>query len=140
MKKISIAAFACLALFACNDNQKQEKTLRDSIIAIHDKVMGMDDKLMNNKMKIDTLLKTQLTGVKDTTETKKQLMGLKVQLTSAEDQMEKWMQKFDPDQKGKSHEEIMNYYSAQKTILVGVDSAMNTAINASGNYLKEVKN
>src|SRR5476651_231571 len=114
MKRTIIAVLIGMALFGCTDEKKQEKALLDSIIAMHDKVMSKDDQLMQNKMKLDTLLKTKLTGVADTAEVKKQLMGLNIQLTQAEDAMENWMQKFDPDQKGKSHQQKMDYLSAQK--------------------------
>jgi len=139
MKKTIIAVLVGMVLFGCTDNKKQEKTLLDSIIAVHDKVMRKDDQLMHNKMKLDTLLKTQLTGVADTAAEKRQLMGLNVQLTQAEDAMEMWMQKFDPDQKRKSHQEIMDYFSAQKTQVNAVDSSINAAINASTNYLNTLK-
>jgi len=123
----------------CSDNKKQEKALLDSVISIHDKVMGKDDRLMHNKMQLDTLLKTKLTGIADTAAEKTQLMGLSVQLTNAEDAMEKWMQKFEPDQKGKSHQQIMDYLGAQKAQVTAIDSSMNAAINASGNYLNSLK-
>jgi len=139
MKRTVIALLISVALFGCTDEKKQEKALLDSIIATHDKVMGKDDQLMKNKMKLDTLLKTKLTGVADTAEEKKQLMGLNIQLTQAEDAMENWMQKFDPDQKGKSHQQKMDYLNAQKTQVNGIDSAINAAINASSNYLNSLK-
>jgi hypothetical protein len=139
MRKSVISAILCLALFGCTDNKKQEKALLDSIIKIHDKVMAGDDKLMKNKMKLDTLLKTKLTDVKDTAAEKTQMMGLSVQLTNAEDAMEKWMGKFDPEQKGKSHQEIMSYLGNQKLQVTAIDSQMNEAINASTNYLMQIK-
>jgi hypothetical protein len=139
MKKTFIAALACLALFGCTNNKNQEKALLDSVIAVHDKVMGIDDQLMHNKMKLDTLLKTKLTGVADTAAEKRQQMGLSVQLTNAEDAMENWMQKFEPEPKGKSHEEIMAYLNDQKTKIIAVDSGMSAAINASTKYLNTIK-
>jgi hypothetical protein len=139
MKKIITAALTCLVLLGCSDSKNQEKALLDSVISMHDKMMGNDDQLMKNKMKLDTLLKTKLTGVADTSAAKAQLMGLNVQLINAEDMMEKWMEKFDPEQKGKSHEEIMNYLSAQKTQVIAIDSAMNAAIKQSNDYLLQIK-
>jgi len=139
MKKVITAALMCLVLLGCSDNKTQEKALLDSVIKIHDKVMGNDDRLMHNKMKLDTLLKTKLTGVPDTAAAKAMLMGLNIQLTDAEDAMEKWMGKFDPDQKGKSHQDIMNYFSVQKTQITTIDSAMNAAITASNKYLDQLK-
>ncbi len=138
MKKAIIIALSCLALFGCSDNKKQEKALLDSVIKIHDKVMGKDEQLMKNKMKLDTLLKTKTSG-NDTTATMAQMMGLSVKLTNAEDAMEQWMQKFDPEQKGKSHEEIMAYFNDQKNQVNGIDSEMNSAINLSNQFLSQTK-
>lgn len=137
MKKIFILIAACAVLSACSDNKKQEKAALDSVIKIHDKVMGSDDQLMSNKMKIDTLLKETLPG--DTAATKRQLMGLKIQLTQAEDAMENWMQKFDPEQKGKSHEDVMNYLETQKVQIKNINAAIDSAVNSSTNYLKTIK-
>jgi len=137
MKKLFILLAACAVLSACGDSKKQEKAALDSVIKIHDKVMSSDDQLMSNKMKIDTLLKETLPG--DTAATKRQLMGLKIQLTQAEDAMENWMQKFDPEQKGKSHEDIMNYLEAQKAQIKTINAAIDSAVNASTTYLKTVK-
>jgi hypothetical protein len=141
MKRIFIVAMlAGLAFSGCGDAKKQEKDLLDSVIQIHDRVMGKDDKLMHNKMKLDTLLKTKLTGVPDTAAAKAMLMGLKIQLSNAEDGMENWMQKFTPDQSGKSHQDIMNYYSIQKKQITAIDSTMGAAINASNKYLSQLHN
>ena len=138
MKKSIIVALACLAFFGCSDGKKQEKALLDSVITIHDKVMSKDGKLMDNKMKLDTLLKTKIAGT-DTAQTMAMMMGLSVKLTNAEDAMEQWMQKFDPEQKGKSHEQIMSYLSDQKNQVTGIDSEMVEAINLSNNFLSQPK-
>lgn len=137
MKRIILGILACLALFGCGDDKKQEKALLDSVIKIHDKVMMSDDKLMKNKMLIDTLLKTKLTG--DTAAKKDTLVGFKVQLTNAEDAMEKWMQTFNPETKGKSHQDIMNYFGEQKAQIMSIDSSINEAVGASGKYLKTIQ-
>lgn len=139
MKKAITAIVACVIFFGCTDNKQQEKALLDSVIAIHDKVMRNDDQLMHNKMKLDTLLKSKLTGVSDTSAEKARLMGLTIKLNNAEDAMEKWMQKFDPGQKGKSHQEIMNYLSAQKSQVTAIDSQLNEAVNLSNQYLNQLK-
>jgi hypothetical protein len=134
MKKIILLFTVCAVLVACSDNKKQEKALMDSVMAVHEKVMGSDDQLMRNKMRIDTLLKQPLTG--DTVTIKRQLMGLKVQLTTAEDAMSMWMQKFDPEMKGKSHEDIMNYLGAQKAQIITINGSIDSAISSSTRYLK----
>ncbi len=133
MKKLIIAAFALFALSACN-NGKEEKALQDEVIKIHDKVMGADNRLMDNKMKIDTLLTT----VTDTTH-KAELTRLQTELTTAEEAMENWMQKFDPEQANKSSDEKVAYLTDQKKQIMTIDSLMNAAIDKSTQYLNTVK-
>lgn len=134
MKKLFIAAFAILALNACNSGKEQEKTLQDEVIKIHDKVMGADNRLMDNKMKIDTLLTT----VSDTTQ-KGELTRLHEELTTAEEAMENWMQKFDPEQANKSSDEKVAYLTDQKKQILTIDSLINVAIDKSTQYLNTIK-
>ena len=131
MRKLWIAAFIGLVFSACLDGKKQEKALLDEVLKVHDKVMNNDEALMNNKMKLDTLLKLP---AKDTAE-KTNMKALDLKLTAAEEAMETWMQKFQPDLTGKSHDEIMSYYQSQKKQIMSVDSQMNVAIKESGKYL-----
>ena len=134
MKKLFIAAFAVFALSACNDGKDQEKALQDEVIKIHDKVMGDDNRLMDNKMKIDTLLTT-------TTDTaqKAALTHLNAELLVAEQAMENWMQKFDPEQANKSSDEKVAYLTDQKKQIMTIDSLMSTAIDKSTEYLNTIK-
>ncbi len=134
MKKLLIAAFTVLALSACNDGKDQEKALQDEVIKIHDKVMGNDNRLMDNKMKIDTLITT-------TTDTaqKAELTRLNSELITSEEAMESWMQNFNPDQGNKSHEEKVAYLTDQKKQVLKIDSLMNAAIDKSTQYLNTLK-
>ena len=134
MKKLFIAAFAVFALSACNDGKDQEKALQDEVIKIHDKVMGADNHLMDNKMKIDTLLTT-------TTDTaqKAELTRLKAELLVSEQAMENWMQNFDPEKGSKSHEDKVTYLTDQKKQIITIDSLMNAAIDKSTQYLNTIK-
>ncbi len=134
MKKLFIAVFAVFALSACNDGKDQEKALQDEVIKIHDKVMGSDNRLMDNKMKIDTLLTT-------TTDTaqKAELVRLNAELMVAEQAMENWMQKFDPEQGNKSSDEKVAYLTDQKKQIMTIDSLMNAAIDKSTGYLNTIK-
>lgn len=131
MKKILITAIIGLLLSACSDSKKEEKDLLDGLLKVHDKVMRNDDALMKNKMQLDSLLKMP---TKDTTG-KGNLKALDNKLKAAEDAMETWMSKFEPDVTNKSHDEIMNYYSRQKRLILAVDSQMNVAIDNSSKYL-----
>ncbi|HTD39521.1 MAG TPA: hypothetical protein VK671_02790 [Mucilaginibacter sp.] len=131
MKKLSILILAGLFLVACSDNKKQEKELLNNILKVHDKVMGKDEALMKNKMQLDSLLKLP---AKDTAE-KANMKAIELKLTSAEEAMETWMHKFEPDLTGKSHDEIIKYYNEQKKGIMAVDSQMNTAVAESTKYL-----
>ena len=42
MKKILIVALAAFVLSACADKKKQEESILDSLIKVHDKVMSAD--------------------------------------------------------------------------------------------------
>ena len=133
MKKIFLLAFAAIAFAACNDSKNDEKTVLNDVIKIHDTVMAHSDQLMHDKMKLDTLLKT----ADDTAKTKISLLISK--LNNADGQMEDFMQKFDPEQKGKSHDYMMNYLTAQKIRIKAVDSMINASVKESGEYLKHLK-
>lgn len=134
MKKILLVAFTALALSACKDPKDDEKAVLNDVIKIHDKVMDNEDKLMQNKMKLDTLIKS-------TTDTSKVAPAklISAKLVNADAAMENWMQKFDPVQKGKSHTEIMAYLADQKKQVTAVDSQLTTAVKESTDYLSHLK-
>lgn len=134
MKKIYLFAFAVLALNACSNSKVDEKAILNDVIKIHDKVMGFDEQLMKNKMKLDTLLLEAKNN-----EAKEKIAYLRLKLTKADSAMENWMQKFDPDQKGKTHEEIMKYLSTQKEQVIAVDSLLAGAVKESNEYLQPFK-
>lgn len=134
MRKIFLTAFTVLALSACKDSKDDEKVILNDVIKIHDKVMNSDEQLMQNKMKLDTLLKSAV----DTSE-KAQIKLLSIKLVNADSTMENWMQKFDPVQKGKSHAEIMTYLADQKKQVSAVDSQLTLAVKESNAYLNNIK-
>ncbi|HEY9002631.1 MAG TPA: hypothetical protein VIM89_14840 [Mucilaginibacter sp.] len=132
MKKLSVILLASLAFVACSDNKKQEKELLDKILKVHDKIMNKDDILMKNKMTLDSLLKLP---AKDTAE-KTNMKAVDLKLKAADEAMEVWMHKFDPDvMNNKSHDEIVKYYNEQEKSIKSVDSLMNAAIDESTKYL-----
>jgi hypothetical protein len=134
MKNLIIIAIAALTFTACNGGADQEKALLDDVIKMHDTVMSKHEQLMKNKMKIDTLLGS----IKDTTQ-KGELISLNAGLMVSEEAMENWMQKFDPEQKDKSHDEKMTYLTGQKKQIAAIDSQMNVAIEKSTQYINRVK-
>ena len=132
MKKLFVVLITSLVLMACSDNKKQEKELLDNILKVHDKVMSKDEALMKNKMALDSLLKLP---AKDTVE-KTNMRAVELKLKAAEEAMEIWMQKFDPDIiNKKQHDEIVKYYNEQEKSIKSVDSLMNAAVDESTKYL-----
>lgn len=133
MKKLLAIAALALTLGACSNDKAQEKALLDDVIKLHDTVMGKDEKLMKNKMKIDTLLTT----IKDTI-AQQPLKKLSANLVTAEEAMETWMQKFDPEQQGKTHDQIVAYLNDQKKQVAAIDSQINVVIKQSTDYLNQL--
>jgi hypothetical protein len=85
-------------------------------------------------MKLDSLLKaTPNTSKKDS------IKAMIKSLDFADQKMEVWMQKFDPDQKGKSHTEVMTYISNQKKQVSAIDSQLKKAVQTSSAFLKTIK-
>lgn len=140
MKKLLITALVTLTLSACTDTKDQQKVLLNDVIKIHDKVMSNEDLLMKNKMKLDTLLlKNKFPNVKDTATEKAHIRAINAKLVTADSVMENWMQKFDPEQKGKSHAEIVIYLTDQKKQVLAVDSQLTAAVKESSEYLDHLK-
>jgi hypothetical protein len=139
MKKLFLAAFAVLALNACTNPKDEEKKALNEIINIHDKVMGNDEHLMQNKMKLDTLSQPDKFTDKYTPRQKAMMRALSLKLNNADAIMGNWMNKFDPAQNGKPHEEIMAYLAGQKKQVLYVDSVVTVAVRESDDFLSHLK-
>ncbi|MBS1530788.1 MAG: hypothetical protein JSU01_10795 [Bacteroidetes bacterium] len=135
MKRILAITIAVCTIYSCKDNTKQEKDLLNDILKVHDKVMTQDEGLMKSKNRMDSLLKT---AMKDTAE-KTNAKGIDLKLTAAGEAMENWMSKFQPDMTGKSHDEVMKYYTEQKKQVTAIDSQINVAIKEADQYLSTHK-
>jgi hypothetical protein len=131
--KILIAALLLTTVFsACHNDKADEKAKQDEVIKVHNEVMGISDKVVTNKMALDTLIKK---NAADTAKTTKATTLVK-QLTVADDAMEKWMHEFNPDYTGKSHAEIMTYLNDQHVQIKHIDSLIKSAIDQSNTFLK----
>ncbi|TFF34687.1 hypothetical protein [Mucilaginibacter psychrotolerans] len=133
MKKLFAAALLSLLFAACTDPKQQEKTLLDEVIAVHDSVMVKDELVTKAKMQLDTLAKKDSALNADTAA--KNLVKV---LDNAVTKMEDWMHKFDAENKGKSHEQIMTYLADQKKQIKDIDKQFDAAIEATNNYKKSL--
>ncbi len=116
MRNTIAVIFVTLALFGCGDKKIQVKAVLDSILTVHDKVMGADGKLMDNKMKLDTLLKMKAAAGKDS------VKMLIAKLAAADSAMDVWMNNFKSEYKGKTDEETATYMKDQKKLIMDIDS------------------
>ncbi|UOE46356.1 hypothetical protein MTO98_18305 [Mucilaginibacter sp. SMC90] len=133
MKKYLFVAAGFALLLGCTDTKKQEKDLLNQVIAIHDKVMANDEQLMKNKMLLDSLIKNNAPNInKDTAQ-----VYLK-QVDDADSAMSDWMHKFDAENKGKSHQQIIDYLEAQKKLISKIDTQINTAVTGSTKYITQI--
>jgi hypothetical protein len=134
MKKIFAAAILSFTLFSCTDTKKQEKDLLNEVIKIHDEVMVKDELIIINKMQLDTLIKeSKRPGLKDSA------TKMVADLDSADAHMENWMHKFDAENKGKSHDQIMSYLADQKKQIQAIDAELDKSVAASSTFIKQNK-
>lgn len=133
MKNTIAVIFMAFALFGCSDKKVQVKAVLDSILTVHDKVMGVDGKLMDNKLKLDTLLKLKAAAGKDS------VKMLITKLAAADSAMDIWMNNFKSEYKGKTDEETATYMKDQKKLIMAIDSQVSAAVAESNKYLLKIK-
>lgn len=147
MKRIIFIAFIALTAAACtqqNNGTTDYKAVRDEVMKFHDVVMGDHSALVNNQMKLDTLMK-DLKGLKtkfpeiDTIKEKQAMLILVNDLSKAEDLMNDWMHKFEPDVTGKSNEVAVQYFKEEKKKIEVIDSLYKQEIKLSDDYLGKFK-
>jgi GTPase involved in cell partitioning and DNA repair len=147
MKKIIVVAFIALIAAACTQQSNgttDYKAVRDEVMKFHDVVMGDHSALVNNQMKLDTLLKN-LSGLKikfpdvDTVKEKQVILAMVNDLSKAEDQMNDWMHKFEPDVTGKSNEVAVQYFQDEQKKIEIIDSLYKREIKLSDDYLSKFK-
>ena len=118
----------------CNNNKTEEKAALDSVIRVHDVVMGNDEQLMKIKVRLNNLAKTNPAGV-----TKDSADFYLTRVNAADSAMDNWMHKFDPEHRAASHKENMAYLKHEKDKIDSINKQLNIAINESEKYLTKQK-
>jgi len=131
-KKLFIPLLACVALFGCNDDKKQEQTLLNDVIKTHDKLMVDDGEIMKSKMQLK-MIATGNAAAKDS------VAVYSKSLDDADGAMMVWMNKFNPDFTGKTHEQVMMYLNTQKAEITKIDSQITVTLAESNSYLSKNK-
>jgi len=143
MKRFLAILLFAAGLISCTP-QVNYKTERDKVIKFHDVVMEDHSTLVNNGMKLDSLLKN-LPSLKnkfpdlDTLKEKVAMNAILTRLNNAEDLMNDWMHKFEPDITGKSNEEAVRYFKAERIKIGRIDSLYKAEIKLSGTYLAQFR-
>jgi len=138
MKKI--AGIVLLAVLAACQQGTDYKVVRDDVMKFHDTVMADHGIIVSNQIKLDTLLKDFKALKKafpemDTLKEGTAMTALKLELVKAENVMNNWMHQFEPDVTGKSNEEAVKYFEAEKKKIADIDSIYKQEIKISNEYL-----
>jgi len=136
-----IALSAILLLQACN-NQPAYKAARDQVINLHDELMGDDGLAMTNKARLKAIATpAALQNLKitqpqtDTAMEKAHITAMIKQLDSVSNAMSDWMNQFNPDVQGKSDQQAVDYFKAEKVKVNKLDSSYKVILKTSDVYL-----
>jgi hypothetical protein len=135
MKKLLTATTLVLALAACTDTKKEEKELLQQVIDVHEKVMEHDDKAINVRMKLDTLIAKADSLKLDKIQGDK----LREAVIKADADMSHWMKDFNADLSGKQHDDVMAYLNGQLREVKRIDSLLVLATSAAQGFVKKTK-
>jgi hypothetical protein len=141
MKKlITLCAIAIVAV-ACKP-KADIKTIKEETMKLHDIVMAEHGKIIDNQMKIDTLLaslgklKSKFPNI-DTLAEKTEMAKIMADLVKAEEKMNDWMHKFDGDFKSEADTAVFNYYQKEHDKIAKVNELYQTEIKKSNTYLSK---
>jgi len=139
-----IFSILLISFTGCKDQKAEQKKLQSEVMEVHDVLMGEMDLIMKNKTELSNLqlyldsLK-KLDPTLDTVDFKIQIENLKKQLVSSDDAMMQWMNNFNPDYTGKSHEEILSYLNNQKIKIDSVKTLFKESLSKSNTLLVKYK-
>jgi hypothetical protein len=134
-----------MAAFLSCKPQSDYKKDRDEVIKVHDLVMADHGKVVDKQLALEDLLKDLRTFKAknpdiDTLKERDSIIIVRDRLEKAEEAMNTWMHEFEPDVTGKSNEEAIAYFRAEKGKIQQVDSIFKTELNSTNAYLSKFKN
>ncbi|SDG51822.1 hypothetical protein SAMN05421827_107149 [Pedobacter terrae] len=127
----SLLAMVMVCLwFSCKQEQDY-KDIRSEVVAIHDKVMSDADLANSQKSVLDSIYRSfKVSGV-DTVKLAETIR----KVDGANQQMENWMNRFEPDVSGKSNEEALRYFKSELKKINDLDKQFKAVISRSDRYL-----
>lgn len=132
---ITFAFYSVILLFSACKTEPDSKAIKQEVLNIHDKLMIDGEKVIKNRMKLDTLLLS--TELKTATDSSRQKISALIdKLNKADENMMDWMHFFKDDFKGKTEQEDLNYYKSQMIKIREVEDNYIKATKESDSVLK----
>ncbi|WP_293305358.1 hypothetical protein [Pedobacter sp. UBA5917] len=127
----SLLAMVVICLwFSCKQEQDY-KIIRSEVVARHDKVMNDADLANGQKSVLDSIYRSVKSSGNDTVKLAEAIR----KVDEANQQMESWMNHFEPDVSGKSNEEASDYFKAELKKINDLDKQFKAVIICSDRYL-----
>lgn len=141
MKKLITICIITIVAVACKP-KADVKTIKHETMKLHDIVMAEHGKIIDNQMKIDTLLKNlgdlkSKFPVIDTAVEKAEMVSLMADLVIAEESMNDWMHKFNADFTNKADTAMFNYFKTEHDKIAKVNELYQLEIKKSSTYLSK---
>lgn len=143
MTKLITVCIIAIVTVSCKPKADVNK-VKEETMKLHDVVMAEHSKIIDNQMKIDTLLRS-LVDLKgkfptiDTAVEKAEMTKIYGNLVKAEESMNDWMHNFNANYKDELETEILNYYKKELDKISKVDLLYQTEIKKSSTYLSKFK-
>ena len=120
---ILLLSITTALLFSCK-TEPDSKAIRQEVLNIHDKLMIDGEKVVKNKMKLDTLLLSdQIKLAQDSVQKKQKINDLIIRLNAADEKMMDWMHFFKDDFKGKTEQEDLDYYKSEMVKIRAIEDS-----------------
>ena len=134
MKRITMLTIAIIALIysGCNP-EPDSNAVKKEVLNIHDKIMMDGEKVVKNRIKLDSVLKsTKFKAISDST----RVAMLITRLNKADENMMDWMHFFKEDFKGKSEQVDLAYYRSEMVKIRAVEDEYITVNRESDSVLR----
>ena len=135
MKKIILINGLMVLLFSACKTEPNSEAVKKEVLNIHDKLMIDGEKVVKNRMKIDSVLKND--KIKSAGDSLK-LVDLVNQLNKADEDMMDWMHLFKDDFKGRNEQENLDYYKSEMIKIRAVEDTYIKVTKAFDSVLKSL--
>ncbi|MDN3588260.1 hypothetical protein QWY86_16375 [Pedobacter aquatilis] len=134
MKEKLIMIFSVIILlFGACKTEPDSEAIKKEVLNIHDKLMIDGEKVIRNRMKLDTILIAERQKLSPDTIKIKALVD---KLNKADENMMDWMHSFNDEFKGKNEQEDIAYYKSQMISIRAVEDSFIKATKESDSVLK----